>query len=71
MRASAALAWSEALTLLPQHGAPEELFASVQAQFSEAEMVNLTLAVIAINGWNRIGVGFNLQHPTASETIAA
>lgn len=70
-RERAALAWTESLTLLPQQGAPEELYADVRAQFSEAEIVNLTLAIVAINAWNRISVGFNLQHPAAPKTAVA
>jgi AhpD family alkylhydroperoxidase len=70
-RERAALAWTEALTLLPEHGAPQELYDYVRTQFSEAEMVSLTLAVVAINGWNRICVGFNVPHPPSAQTIAA
>jgi AhpD family alkylhydroperoxidase len=71
-RERAALAWTEALTLLPQQGAPDEVFAAMTAQFSEAEVVNVTLAIGAINAWNRIGVGFALQHPhAAAKTVAA
>jgi AhpD family alkylhydroperoxidase len=68
-RERAALAWTEALTLLPQQGAPDDVYAAMQAQFSEAEIVNVTLAIGAINAWNRIGVGFALQHPGASKTV--
>jgi AhpD family alkylhydroperoxidase len=71
-RERAALAWTEALTLLPQQGAPDEVFAAMTAQFSEAEIVNVTLAIGAINAWNRIGVGFALLHPhAAAKTVAA
>jgi len=71
-RERAALAWTEALTLLPQQGAPDELYADMLAQFSEAEVVNVTLAIGAINAWNRLGVGFALQHPNpATRTVAA
>lgn len=62
-RERAALAWTEALTLLPQQGATEDAYAALAARFSEPEVVSVTLAIVAINGWNRIGVGFNLQHP--------
>jgi AhpD family alkylhydroperoxidase len=53
----AALAWCEALTELPSTGAPDEVFAEVQAVFSETEIAALTFAIVAINGWNRLGVG--------------
>ncbi|HET7581758.1 MAG TPA: carboxymuconolactone decarboxylase family protein [Candidatus Limnocylindria bacterium] len=57
-RERAALAWTEALTLLPQSGAPDEVYAEVAAQFDKAEQVALTVAIVAINGWNRLAVGF-------------
>lgn len=53
----AALAWCEALTELPRTGAPDEVFAEVEAVFSETEIAALTFAIVAINGWNRLGVG--------------
>jgi AhpD family alkylhydroperoxidase len=59
-RERAALAWTEALTLLPEQGAPDKVYAEMKAQFSDAEIVNVTLAIGAINAWNRIGVGFAL-----------
>jgi AhpD family alkylhydroperoxidase len=71
-RERAALAWTEALTLLPEQGAPDEVYAEMKAQFSDAEIVNVTLAIGAMNAWNRIGVGFALQHPSSvTKTVAA
>ena len=49
-RERAALAWCEALTLLPQMGAPDDVYAQVKEQFDEEELVALTLASVAING---------------------
>jgi AhpD family alkylhydroperoxidase len=57
-RERAALAWTEALTLLTEGNVPDEVFALARAQFSDEELVNLTLAVVAINGANRINVAF-------------
>jgi AhpD family alkylhydroperoxidase len=57
-RERAALAWTEALTLLPQTGAPDEVYEDMANEFDPSERVALTLAVIAINGWNRLAVGF-------------
>ncbi len=57
-RERAALAWTESLTLLPQTGAPAEDYEWMASLFDETEQVALTLAIIAINGWNRFGVGF-------------
>lgn len=54
----AALAWAEALTDLPHDEVSKELFDEVRKQFGEKEMVDLTTAIVAINGWNRFGVGF-------------
>jgi AhpD family alkylhydroperoxidase len=57
-RERAALAWTEALTLLTEGNVPDDAFALARAQFSEEELVNLTLAIVAINGANRINVAF-------------
>ena len=57
-RERAALAWTEALTLLTEGNVPDEVFAQARAQFSEEELVKLTVAVVAINGANRINVAF-------------
>lgn len=70
-RERAALAWTEALTLVAQTRAPDDVYAAVQAQFSEQEQVLLTLLVSAINAWNRIQVGFRAVHPVPSQAKAA
>jgi AhpD family alkylhydroperoxidase len=57
-RERAALAWTEALTLLPETGAPDDVYAAMAGEFDPAEQVALTLAIVAINGWNRLAVGF-------------
>lgn len=57
-RERAALLWTEELTLLSQTHARDAVFEEVRQHFSEEEMVNLTLAIIVINGWNRLAVGF-------------
>jgi AhpD family alkylhydroperoxidase len=57
-RERAALAWAEAVTLLPGHGVPDRVYAAARAQFSETELVNLTLALVAINGANRLNIAF-------------
>jgi AhpD family alkylhydroperoxidase len=53
-RERAALEWTESLTLVSETHVPDEAFEIVKAQFSEEEIANLTLAIVAINGWNRI-----------------
>lgn len=57
-RERAAFAWTEALTLLPQNNVPDELYEHVREHFSGKEIVDLTMAIILINGWNRLGVSF-------------
>lgn len=57
-RERAALAWTEALTLVSERGVPDDLYAEVREHFSERELVDLTLAVVAINGWNRLAISF-------------
>jgi AhpD family alkylhydroperoxidase len=57
-RERAALEWTEALTLISENDVPDELFEAVREHFSEEEIVNLSLAVITINGWNRLAIPF-------------
>ncbi len=57
-RERAALAWTEALTLLTDGNVPDDVFAQARAQFSEEDLVKLTIAVVAINGANRINIAF-------------
>ena len=60
-RERAALLWCETLTLIAERGAPDEVFQEVREQFSEEELANLTLAIVAINGWNRFAIGFRAE----------
>lgn len=60
-RERAALAWAEALTQISTQDTSDELFAEVRAHFDEKALVDLTLAIIAINGWNRLAVPFRAQ----------
>ena len=57
-RERAALEWTEHLTLIAGHDVPDDLYARVRAQFSEDETAKLTLAVVQINGWNRLVKSF-------------
>ncbi|MEP7361107.1 MAG: carboxymuconolactone decarboxylase family protein [Chloroflexota bacterium] len=57
-RERAALAWTETLTLVAQAGAPDDVYDDVAGLFDPVEQVVLTLAIVAINGWNRLAVGF-------------
>ncbi|MBO0724883.1 MAG: carboxymuconolactone decarboxylase family protein [Blastocatellia bacterium] len=57
-RERAALAWTEAVTLISEEHAPEDVFEQARSQFSDEELVNLTTAIVAINGWNRFSIAF-------------
>ena len=57
-RERAALAWTEAVTLISQGHAPDQVYAEARERFTEEELVNLTMAIVAINGWNRLAIGF-------------
>jgi AhpD family alkylhydroperoxidase len=57
-RERAALAWTEILTKLPEHGVPDELYERVRGQFTEKEISDLTFSVMAINAWNRLSIAF-------------
>lgn len=55
-RERAALAWTEAVTLIADGGVSDDLFEEARKHFSEGELVALTMAIIAINGWNRLAI---------------
>jgi AhpD family alkylhydroperoxidase len=55
-REEAALAWCEDLTLISKRGAPDAVYEKLEQTFSPAEIVALTLAIVAINGWNRLAI---------------
>jgi AhpD family alkylhydroperoxidase len=57
-RERAALAWTEAVTLVADNQVPDEVYDEVRRQFTEEELVNLTLALVAINGANRLNMAF-------------
>jgi AhpD family alkylhydroperoxidase len=73
-RERAALAWAEALTDLPRDEIGDELFEETRRHFDDGELVRLTMAVVAINGWNRLAVGFRAEPgtyvPRAAATVA-
>ena len=70
-RERAALAWTEAITLISEHHVPDEMYEEVRQQFSEKELVDLTAAVVTINGWNRAAITFRITPQFASAKIAA
>jgi len=67
-RERAALAWTEAVTLIADTHAPDELYEEVRQHFSEVELVNLTLAIVTINGWNRLAISFRTEPGTYQPT---
>ena len=73
-RERTALAWTEAVTLISQDHVPDEVYAEARKHFSEKELVDLTLGIIAINSWNRLAVSFRTlagsyqpDHPAAKK----
>jgi AhpD family alkylhydroperoxidase len=73
-RERAALAWAEAVTLVSRDHVPDEIYEQVRREFDEKQLVDLTMAVIAINGWNRLAVSFRAlagtYQPSASHEAA-
>ena len=61
-REQAALAWTEALTLVASNHVDDALFEEARAQFTDAELTNLTTLVGLINAWNRLAISFRYQH---------
>lgn len=74
-RERAALAWTEAVTLIRDGHASDEVYEQARTQFRDEELVNLTLAIVAINGWNRLSVAFRVvpgtYQPSARMTHGA
>jgi AhpD family alkylhydroperoxidase len=70
-RERAALAWTEALTLIAETHAPDDLYEDVRAHFSEPETVNLTMLIGAINAWNRLAIAFRAVHPVKAKAAVA
>ena len=60
-RERAALAWTEAVTLVSETHVPDDVYEEARRCFTEEELVNLTWAVVTINGWNRMAIAFRSQ----------
>ena len=69
-RERAALAWAEAMTRLEDGQVPDEVYETAREQFSQAELVQLTLAIVTINGWNRFNVAFRTPAGNYKSAIA-
>ena len=63
-RERAALLWAETLTRVSENHAPDHIYDEVHKQFNDAEMVALSMAIVAINGWNRLAIGFRADAGT-------
>lgn len=70
-REKAALGWTEALTRLAETHAPDADYDRAKAQFSDKELIALTLLIGVINSFNKLGVGFRVRHPVQGERQAA
>jgi alkylhydroperoxidase family enzyme len=70
VRERAALAWTEALTLLTE-GVSDEVYAQARAEFSEKELAYLTSAIASINVWNRFGVAYRWTPPARPKAVDA
>jgi AhpD family alkylhydroperoxidase len=69
-RERAALAWTEAVTLVTQTRVPDEVYEEARRHFSEEELVKLTVTVAAIIAWNRIAISFRAVHPVRKAQAA-
>jgi AhpD family alkylhydroperoxidase len=70
-RERAALAWTEAVTLISDGHVRDEIYTDARERFTEEELVNLTMAIVTINGWNRLAIAFRAvpgeYQPTANK----
>lgn len=67
-RERAALAWTEAMTLIADNDMDDSLYDEVQKHFSDKEHLALSMAIVAINGWNRLAIGFK-KEPGSYKTV--
>jgi AhpD family alkylhydroperoxidase len=70
-RERAALAWTEAVTLISETHAPDDVYNDVRAHFSEPETVNLTMLIATINAWNRLSISFRAIPPVRGKAASA
>ena len=70
-RERAALAWTEALTLVTHGHVPDAVYEEVRGCFTDEELVNLSLAIVTINGWNRLSVAFRTPPAVSAKARAA
>jgi len=70
-RERAALAWTEAVTLITETHAPDNTYEELRRHFSEAEAANLTVLIGTINAWNRLSIAFRAVPPAKAKAAAA
>ena len=70
-RERAALAWAESLTRIAKTHAPDDVYEQARAEFSEDELLTLSIGIAMINAWNRLAIGFRQQHPADKSRDAA
>ncbi|WGD53112.1 carboxymuconolactone decarboxylase family protein [Bradyrhizobium sp. CB1650] len=70
-RERAALAWTEAVTLISETHAPDDVYQELRKHFSESEAMNLTMLIGTINAWNRLAIAFRPVPPKAKAATAA
>jgi AhpD family alkylhydroperoxidase len=70
-RERAALAWTEAVTLVAEGHVPDSVYQEVRSQFSEKELVDLTAAAVTINAWNRFAIAFRATPQVKAAKAAA
>ncbi len=70
-RERAALAWTEAVTLIAETHAPDDSYQELRKHFSEAEAVNLTVLIGTINAWNRLAISFRAVPPVKAKAATA
>jgi AhpD family alkylhydroperoxidase len=69
-RERAALAWTEAVTLISETHAPDDVYDELRSQFSETETVNLTMLIATINAWNRLAISLRAVPPVKVKAAA-
>ena len=65
-RERAALAWTEAVTLIAQTHAPDAAYTEVRRQFDDKELIDLTILIGMINLWNRLAISLRYEHPVST-----
>jgi AhpD family alkylhydroperoxidase len=70
-RERAALAWTEAVTRLGEGQVPDDVYAEVRPHFDDQQLVDLTIAIVTINGWNRLAIAFRKEPGTYQPAAAA